>query len=97
MYLILYAIDNKAGFERHTFDLVDSDFEIAKQLLKADADNKCDIHVYDMSTKSYSSLFLNADDFVEDCNNEEINLGLWWTIALNLTESELLNIRDACY
>lgn len=94
MFLVMFNIDNYAGYERHTFDWNNNDKEILRHLYEANLSNALELRVYDMSTTSPKSYFLNIDNFVDDCNDEFIDMGSWWTICLNITEDEAKTIYE---
>ena len=90
MLLILYPINNNKKFERHTFDYVSSKeqaIEALKQLNDVD-----EALFYNISTTSYSNFFMNLEDFVNDCNNQDVNIDEYWMIYLDLNEQEALDV-----
>ena len=89
MFLVLYPIDNEMKLERHSFDWVCSKedaLEAVKQLKECEG-----THFYDLSTTSYHSHFLTLEEFVEDCNNQDIDIDGYWMVHLDLSEQDVLN------
>ena len=95
MFLVLYPVDNDCGLERHSFknyDLLDK--KDAKEVLQKIFENGV-YKLYDLDQTSRSSRYHNLADFVDDCNDEEIDMNTWWMVYLNLTEEEVFAMPDS--
>lgn len=94
MFLILYPVVNETKLERHSFDNISSKEDAIEAVRKL---NECEDAVfYNISTTSYSGFFMNLDEFVGHCNDEEINLSNYWMIHIDLTEKDVMEAILGC-
>lgn len=94
MFLVMYNVGNYAGYGKNTFESERNDKEILRHLYEANLSDALELRVYDMSTTSSSSYFVNIGNFAEDCNSGYIDMGSWCTLCLNLTENEAKEVYE---
>lgn len=94
MFIVFYP--TSGIFERHSFDGYDNtDNEDAKKIFKKLHDEFCgwdDFGYFDCSTTDHSSRFSTIEDFAEDINNENYFIENCWSIVLNLSEKDVMDI-----
>lgn len=94
MFIVFYP--TSGIFERHSFDGYDNtDNEHAKKIFKKLHDEFCgcdDFGYFDCSTTDHSSRFSTIEDFAEDINNENYFIENCWSIVLNLSEKDVMDI-----
>lgn len=92
MFLILYPVNNNKNYERHTFDWVvtkEDATKAAKQLNDVDK-----ALFYDISTTK-DNTFMTIADLAMDFNDDQVSVGNYWTVYLDLTEEEMIKaIKD---
>lgn len=77
-YLIFYAVDNSLGYDRHTFDSIDSKEQILRKIRALPEEER---HIYALTT-DHDARYANLDDFVEDYNDEILDGG-WWVMRFD--------------
>lgn len=72
--IVFYPVDNKMGYDRHSFDCM-SAIEAFSKLYKLD-----ERQWYVAHTTSFSCRYPNLAEFTDNYNNEELDGGWWcWT------------------
>lgn len=72
--IVFYPVDNKMGYDRHSFDCM-SDFEVFAELYKSDERDWYVAH-----TNSFRCHYPNLAEFADNYNNEDYDGGWWcWT------------------
>jgi len=77
MLLAFYKIDNSQEFSPDTF----KDLEPSEILDKLESLDEWEWRCYDISNKCSNQRHPALDAFVEDYNNEELDLG-WWCVLI---------------
>ena len=94
MFIVFYPTDGK--FERHSFDgYNNTDNEDAKKIFKDLYEEFCDddnFGFFDCSTTDHSSRFCTIEDFAEEMNDENYFVENCWSIVLNLSEKDVMDI-----
>ena len=94
MVLIYYTTENN-DLNLHPSEFKFNDLnnaEEAKEVLAKVIKNVADYRVYDLNGNNRSHLG-TLDEMVDDFNNEELDNGGWWLLALNLTADEVSEVQ----
>lgn len=81
MTLAFYKVTNSKGYDRHAFDAIaDKPGQIMAKLSKLPDG---EVRMYDLNNYGYGPVpSPNVADLVEDYNDEEIDGGGWWCVAI---------------
>lgn len=83
LFIVFYAVSNSNGYERHSFDLDESNYETFKKILVMDSE-ECRIYCMDNDLQMHQDL----REFVYDYNDELLDGG-WWCTYLYLSKEEV--------
>lgn len=78
MILAFYAVDNSRGYNRDSFMGLNANTILDRLELLPPEEVRC----YDMSRFQATEDYPALNAFVEDYNNEELDNGGWWCVAI---------------